>query len=116
MEKRFRLAHVGINPTREWSAKGILEAFTAWLDLPVVPGNGNYFLGKEIELMEKPGPGTFGHLAFAVENLEDAIKELEQKGILFDRERFKYQVDGKVAAAYFKEEIGGFAVHLIEED
>ena len=115
MEKRFRLAHVGLNPTKDWSAGKILEAFLPWVEMPAVKGEGNIFLGTEIEIMETAGPGRFGHLAFACKDLKGTILELEQKGITFDRSHFKYHVDGSVAAAYFKEEIGGFAVHLIQE-
>ncbi|MDO5422656.1 MAG: VOC family protein [Eubacteriales bacterium] len=112
---KVRLAHVGMNPTEEWSARKIAEWFSGRMDWEAVPGKGNYFLGTEIEIMEERGPGRFGHLAFAVQDLERAMEELEGKGVVFDRARFKYDEEEKIAAAYLKEEIGGFAVHLIEE-
>ena len=42
------------------------------------------------------------------------VEYLSRQGILFNMETAKYQ-DGKLILLYLKEEIGGFAVHLIQQ-
>ena len=40
---------------------------------------------------------------------------LEEKGFSFDEESIKHFSDGRVLVIYAKEQIGGFAIHLMQK-
>ena len=42
-----------------------------------------------------------------------AARYLEEKGFSFDEESIKHFSDGRVLVIYAKEQIGGFAIHLM---
>ena len=111
---KFTLAHIGINVADGPEAEQDANILAGLFELGINEGAGNYFLDDSIEIMKIPGKGKAGHIAFAVDNIETAISYLEQKGILFAREYFKYDEAGKIAAAYLEKEVAGFALHLIE--
>ena len=53
-----------------------------------------------------------GYIALYTENIEIAIKYLEEKAIKFNYKSAKYNEDGKIAIIYLEEEISDFAIHL----
>ena len=73
------------------------------------------FTGTQIEWMKKPGRGEHGHLALATADLPAARRYLEEKGFSFDEESIKHFSDGRVLVIYAKEQIGGFAIHLMQK-
>jgi len=109
---KFTLAHVGVNAENEQQALAIAQLFSAAFDLPVKVGNSSIFAGTAVEVMKQPFLGKNGHIAFGTNDPEGAVAALEAKGILFDQATAKYK-DGALAAIYLKEEIGGFAVHIV---
>ena len=44
-----------------------------------------------------------------------AASFLEEKGFSFDEESIKHFSDGRVLVIYAKEQIGGFAIHLMQK-
>ena len=44
-----------------------------------------------------------------------AARYLEEKGFSFDEESIKHFSDGRVLVIYAKEQIGGFAIHLMQK-
>ena len=73
------------------------------------------FTGTRIEWMKKPGRGAHGHIALATADLPAARRYLEEKGFTFDDASAKYLPDGRVLVLYANEEIGGFAIHLMQK-
>ncbi len=77
-------------------------------------GNSSVFAGSYIEAMKTPYLGAKGHIAIGTNNMERAVNYLEVMGISVDQETAKYK-DGKMTAVYLKEEVSGFAVHLLQK-
>lgn len=107
------LAHVGINTENEEEARAIASIFQSIFNMAITEEQSQIFLETDIEIMKKKGPGTYGHLAFAVEDIREAVYELQRKGVEFAEEQFKYNNEGTLCVAYLKNEIAGFAIHLL---
>ena len=112
-ELGLALAHVGINCANDEEAMNGAEAFTSILGEPIKNGLSSVFAGKSIELMKKPFLGRHGHLAFMTDDIDLAIKAYTEKGYEFDQSTIKRDAEGRIKAIYFKDEICGFAIHLI---
>ena len=67
-----------------------------------------------VEAMKKPYLGKNGHIAIGTTDVEKAVEYLKSQGVEFDMDTAKYKND-KITAVYIKEEIGGFAVHLVQK-
>ena len=59
-------------------------------------------------------PGSHGHIAIGVSDVERAVYYLRKQGVEFDLENAKYK-GGRMSSVYLKEEIAGFAFHLVED-
>ena len=71
------------------------------------------FAGTLVECMKKGGRGAKGHIAVATDSVSRAVYQLENEGYEFDESTFKYDANGRMTVAYFKNEIAGFAIHLV---
>lgn len=109
----FSIAHVGINADNEEEALKIAKRFSLLFGMPMNIGTGNIFVGSAFEIMKTPFLGKNGHIAIATNSLERAAYYLSSVlGVEFDDSATIYDQSGKPRALYFKEEIGGFAVHI----
>ncbi len=111
----FELAHIGINAADAGDAREIAGAFGGLFSLPVKDGNSSLFAGSVIEVMKANGLGTKGHIAFKTNCLARAVKYLERKGIPFNEATLKLDSAGNPIVIYLQDEIGGFAVHLVQK-
>ncbi len=111
----FELAHVGINASDETEAAGIAEAFGTMFGMEEKVGQSSIFVGTGLEIMKTPYLGAKGHLAIRTNYIERAVYHLESRGFLFDETTSKYDKKGLLKAIYAKNEIGGFAVHLVQK-
>ena len=109
----FTLAHVGINLPDEKAAAGAADEF-AKLGMAINNGNSSIFMNKEIEVMKSTGLGKNGHLAFKCNDIERAIYFLKDQGFTVKEDTVKLDAKGKIKVCYLKEEVGGFAIHLIK--
>jgi len=112
----FKLAHVGINTNSEEEALKAARKFSILFDLELKPGAASVFSGKYIECLCSPYLGKNGHIAFFTNNITRAMQYLERSGFEFNMESLKYDDKGKMIAVYLKEEIVGFAIHLLQND
>ena len=110
----FELVHVGINCGDEAEAMSVAKKFSALFGWPVKDGNSSAFAGSYVEAMKKPGLGTKGHVAVACNSIKRAKAYLESQGFAFDESSLK-EKNGKPVAIYLAEEIGGFAIHLLQK-
>ena len=111
----FRILHVGINADNEEAAWKLADEFDQAFGFTPRDNHLTIFASPLIEIMKQDGPGTKGHIALGCNNLEDSIAYLIERGLHVDEETTKkYDPDGKLRVAYFKEEIGGFKYHLKE--
>ena len=72
------------------------------------------FAGSFIEAMKTPYLGEKGHIAIGTNNIERAVDYLTVLGVSLDSATEKYK-NGKLIAVYLKDEIAGFAVHLVQK-
>ena len=110
----LELRHIGINSESPENARKTAEVLGALLDEGIREGTHSVFAGNAFELMKEPSFGTCGHIAIACNDLMRARWYLERRGFNFD-ERSAKEKAGKVVAIYFRNEIGGFAVHLLQK-
>lgn len=111
----FELAHIGINSENDEKASQIAGAFSLLLGLDYEEGNSSIFAGKLIEVMKKPALGKNGHIAIGTNNMERAMAYMRLRGYVPDPDNIK-TCAGNLVAVYFKQEIGGFAVHLTPKE
>lgn len=106
----LKVAHIGINTENEEEAKKAAGLFAAMFGFAQKEGNSSIFVGeKEVEIMKKQYLGKNGHIAIATNTLPRAIAYFKARGYAFREET----VTDK--AAYFQDEIAGFALHLIQK-
>ena len=104
----LNLAHVGINGADEQEAVAVSGAYSKLLGIKQKIGNSSCFAGSFIEVMKKPFLGERGHIAFGTCNLRRAIGFYNRIGVKFNMDT------AKPVAIYFAEDIGGFAIHLVQ--
>ena len=111
----YELAHIGINSRDSEEAKAIADLFAAVFNLPVREGKNSIYAGNAVEAMRIPGRGRLGHIGMSTPDCEAAVKDLEARGYEVDHSSAKYLPDGTLNVIYLKEEIGGFAVHIVRK-
>lgn len=110
----FELKHVGINCANEAEADSTADAFARMFGFEKKTGNSSVFAGSYIEAMKTPYLGAKGHIAIGTNNMERAVNYLDVLGVKVDMETAKYKND-KLAAVYLKDEVAGFALHLLQK-
>ena len=105
----LRVDHIGINTENEQEAQAAAKLFVDMFGMKEKVGNSSIFVGEnEVEIMKKRYLGKNGHIAIATHTLPRAIAYFRARGYEFRKET----VTDK--AAYFTDEIAGFAVHLVQ--
>ena len=111
----FELRHIGINASNETEADGVATSFEKLFGFTKLSGNSSIFAGTGIEVMKQPYLGQNGHIAIQTNYIDRAIYHMEAQGLTFNQESKKYGKNDKLVAIYLKDEIGGFAVHLVRK-
>lgn len=111
----IELAHIGINCENEEKALKAAQMLATLTGFELKNGNSSIFLNNRIEVMKSPYLGKNGHIAVSVNNINRAIAYFENCGFAFNSDSKKQDVKGKLLAIYFKDEIAGFAIHLVEK-
>lgn len=112
----FTLAHVGINTENETKAKEVAALLCSIFDFDNKETKISVFAGSGVEVMKYKGFGTYGHIGFATEDVESAVKYLEEKGVKFNYKSVQYCEDKKIKLIYLEQEIGGFAIHILRKN
>ncbi len=110
----FKLVHVGINCADEGEAQRVAKTFSALFGLEYKPGNSSDFAGGAVECMKKPYLGKNGHIAIGTNSVDRAMYQLGRQGVAFNESTLKRDANGSAKVVYLKDEIGGFAVHLVK--
>ncbi len=110
----LELKHIGINSGDPEQAMRDAQALAKLLGWPIKDGNSSVFAGSGFECMKKPFRGTHGHIALATNSIARARWHMERMGYAFDDESAGFK-DGKMVSIYFKDEIAGFAFHLLQK-
>ena len=91
------------------------KEFFEFLGLKTRETPNSVFSGELVEIMKENGRGEKGHIGFSVNNCEEALAYFETRGIHSIEETKKFDSQGKCYFAYLDREIGGFAIHLIQQ-
>ncbi len=112
----FHLCHIGINGKNSIDGEHIAKEFANIFGIPYKRGEKSDFAGSIIESTKINFPGTLGHIAIGTKSVERAIAYLKNKGIEIRKEFLNVGVDRTIIAAYLKNEIAGFAIHLLKDN
>ena len=107
----FSLLHVGLNSADTNEAATNANLFANMFSLPVTELAGSYFAGTMMEIVKQPFLGEHGHIAIRTNNVDRAMAYFEKRGYAFRSEGIAKDEKGTIAV-YFKQEVGGFAIHL----
>ena len=106
----FEVKHIGINTENAKEAMKAAKLFELMFGFDVAEGNSSIFCGsRAIEIMKKQYLGKNGHIAIGTNTLPRAIAYFKSRGFEFNEET------ASPKAIYFKDEIAGFAVHLVQK-
>lgn len=110
----LELKHVGVNSGSAEKAQKDAEMIAKLLGWPLDDHKNATFVGSGFEVMKIPFRGQNGHIAIACNNIKRARWHMERRGFVFDDES-AIMKDGKLRAIYLKDDIAGFAFHLLQK-
>ena len=112
----FEIGHLGVNTADAADASDVAVKFAkAFGGLETSEGNSSFWAGKIIEIMKGKGKGVNGHIAIKTNSVDRAVYHLKAQGIEFDESTALYNADGTMKVIFFKDEIAGFALHLLQK-
>ena len=111
----FEVLHVGFNQENETEAEQSAETLKKLFGFEKRETPLSVFSSNQIEIMKKKGAGRLGHIAIGTNDASAAKKYLESKGVKFDDSTASYLPDGRLKLIYLKDEIAGFAFHLLQK-
>jgi 2-dehydro-3-deoxyphosphogluconate aldolase/(4S)-4-hydroxy-2-oxoglutarate aldolase len=111
----FELKHLGINAGTASEAESIATTFESMFNFTKNQGNNSIFAGTGIEVMTAPHLGKRGHIAIGTNYINRALYYLQKQGYCFDMEAATYDKTGALKTVYFKDEVGDFALHLLQK-
>lgn len=110
----LEVKHVGVNSGSPEQAAKDADMLARLLGWELDEHKNATFVGEGFEVMKVPFRGTHGHIAVACNSIKRARWHMERRGFVFDDESAILR-DGKLRAIYLKDEIAGFAVHLLQK-
>ena len=110
----FRFAHVGVNCQSDAEAVDSARRLSALFGFPVTEKANSVYSGTGVEYLCRGGYGEKGHIGISTYSMERAITYLKARGAEFIEESRKYDAAGNLSCVYLKEEIAGFAVHIVK--
>jgi 2-dehydro-3-deoxyphosphogluconate aldolase/(4S)-4-hydroxy-2-oxoglutarate aldolase len=111
----FSMVHLGINASHEEEALQAARLFQTLFGFAPKSGASSIFAGEGIELMKEPYLGRHGHIAIGTHTIKRAIAYLERRGFSMNPGSAKIDPKGVLTAQYLRDEIAGFAVHLVQK-
>ena len=112
----FEFLHMGINTENKDEADRAAKLFEVMFGMPVRETSKSSFAGDAFEFMHGKGPGRCGHIGIRTNFVDRAMAYFKRMGFEFDESSVTYDdKTGKPKFVYFKDEIAGFAVHLLQK-
>ncbi len=111
----FEVLHVGLNQDNAAEAEKTAQILQILFGFGKRETPISVFATDRIEIMKQRGAGTLGHIAVGANDAVAAKKYLETKGVEFDENSAAYLPDGRLKLIYIKQEIAGFAFHLLQK-
>ena len=92
------------------------KLFNLMFGMPLKETSKSTFAGDAFEFMHAKGPGKCGHIAIRTNFVDRAMAYFKRMGFEFDESTIAYDdKTGKPKFVYFKDEICGFAIHLLQK-
>lgn len=110
----YELAHVGVNCEDAQASMEVCEALNSAFGFEIKSGNSSNFAGACVEVMKSQYLGCHGHIAVRTSSIPCALADLAGRGFEADMSTAKYKGE-RMTAVYLKNEIGGFAIHLLQK-
>jgi 2-dehydro-3-deoxyphosphogluconate aldolase/(4S)-4-hydroxy-2-oxoglutarate aldolase len=108
--------HMGINNENEEECRRGAKLFELMFGMPLRETSKSIFAGEAFEFMMGKGPGKCGHIAIRTNFVDRAMAYFKRMGFEFDEASVTYDdKTGKPKFAYFKDEVCGFAIHLLQK-
>ncbi len=108
--------HMGINNDNKEEAEKGVKLFNMMFGMPIKETSKSYFAGDAFEFMMNKGPGKCGHIAIRTNFVDRAMAYFKRMGFEFDESTVTYDdKTGKPKFVYFKDEVCGFAIHLLQK-
>ena len=112
----LEFTHMGINNENAKEAQKGAKLFELMFGMPLRETSKSIFAGDAFEFMCGKGPGKCGHIGIRTNFVDRAMAYFKRMGFEFDEESVTYDAkSGKPKFVYFKDEICGFAVHLVQK-
>ncbi len=112
----LEFTHMGINNENAEEAKKGAKLFELMFGMPLRETSKSIFAGDAFEFMSGKGPGKCGHIGIRTNFVDRAMAYFKRMGFEFDESSVTYDdKTGKPKFVYFKDEICGFAVHLVQK-
>ncbi len=111
----LEIRHVGVNCKSADEAENTAADLGKFFGAPLDDRGGAIYVGSSFEVMKSPYRGKNGHIAVATSSPDRARFYLENRGFEFDESTASYTSDGKLKVIYTKNDIGGFALHLLQK-
>ena len=112
----LEFTHMGINNENKEEAEKASKLFSLMFGMPLRETSKSTFAGEAFEFMNGKGPGTHGHIGIRTNFVDRAMAYFKRMGFEFDESSVTYnEKTGKPKFVYFKDEIAGFAIHLVEK-
>ena len=112
----FEFLHMGINNENKDEAMKGAKLFELMFGMPIKETSKSIFAGDAFEFMHGKGPGKCGHIAIRTNFVDRAMAYFKRMGFEIDESTITYdEKTGKAKFAYFKDEVCGFAIHLLQK-
>ena len=112
----LEFVHMGINNESKEEAEKAAKLFNLMFGMPLKETSKSTFAGEQLEFMHKKGPGAHGHIGIRTNFVDRAMAYFKRMGFEFDESTITYDdKSGKPKFVYFKDEIAGFAIHLVQK-
>jgi 2-dehydro-3-deoxyphosphogluconate aldolase/(4S)-4-hydroxy-2-oxoglutarate aldolase len=108
----FKFIHFGINTPCFDDACDAASKFWVFGMKPDVR-SASTFMDSSIEIMHSMFKGKCGHVGFSCFDVERSLSYLSSRGFTVDSDSIKLDEKGRIKVAYLKQEIAGFAIHLV---
>ena len=112
----LEFTHMGINNENAEEAQKGAKLFELMFGMPLRETSKSVFAGDAFEFMNGKGPGRCGHIGIRTNFVDRAMAYFKRMGFEFDEASVTYDdKTGKPKFAYFKDEVCGFAIHLLQK-
>ncbi len=112
----LEFTHMGINNENKEEAEKGAKLFELMFGMKLRETSKSIFAGDAFEFMCNKGPGKCGHIGIRTNFVDRAMAYFKRMGFEFDESSVVCDdKTGKPKFVYFKDEICGFAVHLVQK-